>query len=59
MSRQLKSPESTPIWSDTFQRAQDRAWDIVRKRADDVRSIAHALERSSHLTETELVQLIR
>jgi hypothetical protein len=58
MSRHLKAPESTPIWSDTFQRAQDRAWDIVRKRADDVRSIADALERSSRLTETELIQLI-
>jgi len=58
MSKHLKASDSTPIWTETFQRAQDRAWDIVRKRSDDVRKIADALERSSHLTEEELVKLV-
>jgi hypothetical protein len=58
MSRHLKAPDFTPIWIDIFQRAQDRAWDIVRKRADDVRMIADALAGSSRLTEAELAKLI-
>jgi len=58
MSCHLKAPEFMPIWQVTFERAQDEAWRIVRKRRRDVERLADALQSASRLSGADVAALI-
>lgn len=58
MSRGLKGHEFDPIWRETFQNAQDDAWQIVSRRQVDVEKLADALESASQLSCDEVRALL-
>jgi hypothetical protein len=58
MSRGVPLAQADPIWMAAYAKAQDIAWEIVRKRAADVRRIAAALEGHGTIFLDDLLKLV-
>lgn len=59
ISRDLPVSQTDPLWLDTFLRAQDEAWRVVKARRDDVEKVAARLGAKEELSGDEILQLTK